>query len=100
MKFKSDGEKRVGQDHPLIGLHVIVGAMRPGYKDIIEGQITRLLEMPSCGGDPDFWRVIPAGANIYNTKIPGFTAVRKLVPGDPERMISEGVLKYYEHAEM
>ncbi len=75
---------KVIEGHKLLGKHVVLGVMRPGYKEEIEDQITRLLQMPSSGNDPDFWKVIKWGSiGIHD----GYVAVRKLVIGDPARLI-------------
>ncbi len=72
--------------HSLLGKHVVLGAMRPNYKEEIEDQVSRLLTMNSSGGDPDFWRVIQRG-KIPETTTDGYVAIRKLVVGDPAKFI-------------
>ena len=70
--------------HPLLGKHVVLGAMRASFKYEIEDQISRLLKMPSSGNDPEFWKMIEWN-RIGLEK--GYIAVRKLVIGDPVRLI-------------
>ncbi len=74
----------VVEGHPLLGKHVVQGAMRASFKYEIEDQVTRLLKMRSCGYDPEFWKVIE-WSRIGLEK--GYIAVRKLVIGDPVRLV-------------
>lgn len=74
------------EEHPLLGKHVVLGAMRPGFKYEIEDQVSRLLKMPSSGNDPGFWKVIKW--NMIGLE-QGYIAVRKLVIGDPVSLIDK-----------
>lgn len=76
--------KTVIEGHPLLGKHVVLGAMHASFKYEIEDQISRLLKMPSCGNDPEFWKMIEKSRRGLEY---GYIAVRRLIIGDPVRLV-------------
>ncbi len=76
--------KTVVDGHPLLGKHVVLGAMHASFKYEIEDQISRLLKMPSCGNDPEFWKMIEWSRIGLEH---GYIAVRKLVVDDSATLV-------------
>lgn len=103
IRFNNQEPQRVTSDHPLIGEFVVLGAMHSMPYEILKSQVARLLQMPSCMDDPDFWRIIKIGIipvkmaggyNRYKTGVGGYRAVRQLMVDDRIEFAQEFLLRY------